>query len=108
MIPDTKCPYGGRPTFQKYGKFVIDKETGIAGYRVGFVPKEYTEAGEPIIIPLNHIHEFRASFRMDEIRTKIKKPPVRVRVGKWLASEPVEAHSELKKVKIDGRWIWIK
>jgi hypothetical protein len=78
-------PYGGKNT-RHFGKITVDKETGVAGFRIGFIPREgRVLPGDPIIVPINQVSDFCHDLGVDLAKEiKNKKEPIRVQIAKKL------------------------
>lgn len=102
MIVELNCSTGGRP-MSGYGKFVIDKDSGVAGYQIGYSP-----SGEKIIIPLRDIKKFRRDMKIGlEKDVKEKSKPLKYKIGEWLLGVEPKDYSEPKRVKIGDKWVTI-
>jgi len=85
MILTLKCPKGGRP-LSGYSSVDIDKETSIAGYKIGYIPKEASR-GEPIIIPLKEWAYFRNQLGLENRARIGLKTRLKAEMVKWLTKD---------------------
>lgn len=112
MIPTFKCPFGGRPTNKsQVGGFCVDRKNGVVGYRIGWIPLDAEiHPGEPIIVPVHLLDEFRTAFKVEVtgLKEATKKEPIKVRLAKWLMDQPTQTVKEPRKVKVGDQWITIE
>lgn len=81
MILEKRYPFGGKETRHWGGKIVVDEKTGIACYRLGFVPRENIQQGEPVLIPLREIRTFCEDLGVD-INNGEEKEPFKIKIAK--------------------------
>jgi hypothetical protein len=99
MVLIKSYPFGGKVT-RHFGKIAVDRESGIAGFRIGFIPKDgRVLPGDPIIVPFNQISDFCQDLGIDIAgEIKQKKTPIRVAIAKKLIGDyPITEKEKLEK-----------